>query len=64
MKLTVKKCETATREKDGAKLWDGGGLYLELHKNGRKYWRYKYRILGVEKLFALGSPKPLSCGLI
>ncbi|MGB4108046.1 MAG: integrase arm-type DNA-binding domain-containing protein [Alphaproteobacteria bacterium] len=54
MKLTAKKCETAKRDKDGAKLWDGGGLYLELHKNGSKYWRYKYRILGVEKLLALG----------
>ncbi len=54
MKLTAKKCEAATREKDGGKLADGGGLYLELHKNGSKYWRYKYRILGVEKLLALG----------
>ncbi len=54
MQLTVKKCDTATREKDGVKLFDGGGLYLELHKNGRKYWRYKYRFLGVEKLLALG----------
>ncbi len=54
MKLTVKKCAAAKREKDGAKIWDGGGLYLELHSNGRKYWRYKYRILGVEKLLALG----------
>lgn len=54
MKLTAKKCDTATREKDGAKLWDGGGLFLELHKNGGKYWRYKYRIEGKERLFSLG----------
>ncbi len=54
MKLTNRKCETATREKDGAKLFDGGGLFLELHKNGSKYWRYKYRVLGKEKILALG----------
>jgi hypothetical protein len=54
MKLTAKKCETAKRDTDGAKLSDGGGLYLELHKNGSKYWRYKYRILGKEKVLALG----------
>lgn len=54
MKLNNKKCETASREKDGAKLFDGGGLFLELHKNGSKYWRYKYRALGKEKVLALG----------
>lgn len=54
MKLNNKKCETASREKDGAKLFDGGGLFLELHKNGGKYWRYKYRALGKEKVLALG----------
>lgn len=54
MKLNNKKCETASREKDGAKLFDGGGLFLELHKNGSKYWRYKYRAFGKEKVLALG----------
>lgn len=54
MKLTDLKCRTATRENDGSKLWDGGGLYLELHKNGRKYWRYKYRIHGKERLLSIG----------
>jgi integrase len=54
MKLTAKKCEAANREKDGAKLFDGKGLFLELNKNGSKYWRYKYRIGGIERLMALG----------
>ncbi|NBB88873.1 MAG: integrase arm-type DNA-binding domain-containing protein [Bacteroidetes bacterium] len=54
MKLTDKKCKTATREKDGTKLSDGKGLYLALHQNGSKYWRYKYRIDGKEKLLSLG----------
>ena len=54
MKLTYKRCEKATREKDGSRIWDGGGLYLELHKNNRKYWRLKYRFNGKEKCLALG----------
>ena len=29
-------------------------MFLELHKNGSKYWRYKYRIGGIEKLLSLG----------
>lgn len=54
MKLNDMKCKKATREKDGAKLFDGGGLYLELNKNGGKYWRYKYRINKQEKMHCLG----------
>lgn len=56
MKLTAKKIEAATRDKDGAKLFDGKGLFIELHKNGSKYWRYKYRspITYKEKLYSLG----------
>jgi hypothetical protein len=28
------------------KLFDGGGLYIEIAPNGSKGWRYKYRING------------------
>lgn len=54
MKLNEQKCKHASREKDGAKLFDGHGLYLELNKNGSKYWRYKYRFHGKEKLYSIG----------
>lgn len=54
MKLNDMKCRKASREKDGAKLFDGGGLFLELHSNGSKYWRYKYRFNKKEKLYAIG----------
>ncbi len=30
------------------------GLYLEIHPNGSKLWRYKYRFLGKQKRLALG----------
>ncbi|MAO50053.1 MAG: integrase [Pusillimonas sp.] len=42
--LTDTKCRQAKYQPDGAKkLFDGGGLYLELMKNGTKKWRMKFR---------------------
>ncbi len=36
------------------KLFDGGGLYLEIPPKGNKRWRLKYRYQGKEKLLSLG----------
>jgi integrase len=36
------------------KLADEKGLFLLIHPNGSKYWRFKYRFEGKEKLLALG----------
>jgi integrase len=36
------------------KLADAKGLYLLVQHNGARYWRYKYRFAGKEKLLALG----------
>lgn len=36
------------------RLFDGGGLYLELAPAGGKWWRLKYRFLGKEKRISLG----------
>jgi len=36
------------------RLYDTGGLYLQIHPNGSKYWRLKYRFSNKEKLLALG----------
>ena len=33
---------------------DEGGLYLEVHPNGSRLWRYKYRFIGKQKRLALG----------
>lgn len=33
---------------------DDRGLYLEIHPNGSKLWRYKYRYHGKQKRLALG----------
>lgn len=49
-KLTDTKC----RSFDPGKKFDGGGLYLEITKDGRKYWRQKYRYAGKEKRLSHG----------
>jgi integrase len=36
------------------KLTDGGGLYLQVTPSGGKWWRFKYRFDGKEKLLSLG----------
>ncbi|MGA2253511.1 MAG: integrase arm-type DNA-binding domain-containing protein [Thermoguttaceae bacterium] len=36
------------------RLFDGGGLYLEVSPAGSKYWRLKYRFAGKDKRLALG----------
>jgi integrase len=36
------------------KLTDGGGLFLWIQPNGGKWWRYRYRFAGRQKLLALG----------
>jgi integrase len=37
------------------KKGDGGGLYLLVNPDGSKWWRYKYRVGGKEKLLSLGT---------
>ena len=37
------------------RLFDGGGLYLEIAPSGGKWWRLKYRYAGVEKRVSLGT---------
>ena len=36
------------------RLYDKEGLYLQVHPNGSRYWRWKYRFDGKEKVLALG----------
>ncbi len=51
--------DTAIRNaKSGTKpvrLFDAGGLYLEVAPNGGKWWRLKYRFNGKEKRISLGT---------
>jgi integrase len=54
MKLTDAAIRKAKAAEKPRKLADAGGLYIEIHPNGSKYWRLKYRFAGKEKRLALG----------
>lgn len=53
MALTDTACRQAKATTKPYKLADGGGLYLLVNQTG-KYWRWKYRVHGKEKLLAIG----------
>ena len=36
------------------KIFDGQGLFVMIHPNGSKYFRYRYKFEGKEKVMALG----------
>ncbi|MCP5191203.1 MAG: integrase arm-type DNA-binding domain-containing protein, partial [Pseudomonadales bacterium] len=54
MPLTATEVKEAKPQAKPRKMADGGGLHLLVQPNGAKYWRYKYRYAGKEKLLALG----------
>lgn len=55
MPLTDAAVRSAKAKNKPYKLSDGGGLFLWVQPSGGKWWRYKYRFAGKEKLLALGS---------
>ncbi len=53
--LSDTECKRATTKgNEIRKLHDGGGLYLWVYADGRKYWRLRYKIAGAEKSLSLG----------
>lgn len=54
MALTNTAVQNAKPKEKSYRLFDGGGLYLEVMKTGAKYWRMKYRFPGKEKRLAIG----------
>ncbi|HEY3327461.1 MAG TPA: integrase arm-type DNA-binding domain-containing protein [Novimethylophilus sp.] len=55
MALTDVEIRQAKPQEKAYKLFDGGGLYVEVMPTGGKLWRYKYRFGGKEKRLALGA---------
>lgn len=55
--LSDTQCRNARPDPTGRsrKLFDGGGLYLQIHPSGSKLWRLKYAFAGKEKLLAFGA---------
>jgi len=54
MPLTDIAIRSAKPSEKPQKLFDGGGLYLEVSPAGGKWWRLKYRFGGKEKRISLG----------
>lgn len=57
MALTATEVRNAKPDAKPRRLWDGGGLYLEVRPNGGKWWRLKYRFPkgAKEKLLSMGT---------
>ena len=54
MMLSNVQIKNAKPGERAVKLFDGGGLYLEIAPSGGKLWRLKYRFDGKEKRLSLG----------
>lgn len=55
MPLTESKIRAAKATDKAQKLFDERGLFLLVTPTGSKYWRFKYRFDGKEKLLAFGT---------
>jgi len=55
MALTETKIKSATPEAKPYKLPDERGLHLLVTPQGGKWWRFRYRFDGKEKLLSLGT---------
>ena len=53
--LTDSKINKSKPKNKSYKLFDGGGLYLEIYPTGSKLWRIKYNFLKKEKRLSLGA---------
>src|SRR6267378_2850122 len=49
--IAIRKAKAGAKS---ARLFDAGGLYLEISPSGGKWWRFKYRFAEKEKRLSLG----------
>ena len=54
MPLTDTAIRSAKVRERTFKLFDSGGLYVEVSPRGGKWWRWKYRFAGKERRLSLG----------
>lgn len=54
MPLTDRQIRSVKPQDKPLRLFDSGGLYLEVSPAGGRWWRFKYRFGGKEKRFSLG----------
>ena len=55
MKLSDINIKRAKPSDSAYKIFDGGGLYLQVEPTGGKLWRYKYRFEGKERKVHFGK---------
>src|SRR5688572_25977637 len=55
MSLSDARIRNAKPRSGPYRLSDGQGLYLEIRPTGARLWRYRYRLVGKENLFAIGA---------
>jgi integrase len=55
MPITDLAIRSAKATNKPQRLFDGGGMYLEVSTSGGKLWRFKYRFDGKEKKLSLGT---------
>ena len=60
MPLTDTAVRRAKVSEKPYKLFDSGGLFLLVSPSGGKWWRFKYRFAGKEKLLSLGTYPDIS----
>lgn len=53
--LTDTAVRKAVRRAKAYKLADGRGLYVHVMPTGRKYWRYRYKWQGKERVLTFGE---------
>ncbi|MDV3468993.1 integrase arm-type DNA-binding domain-containing protein [Stenotrophomonas sp. C3(2023)] len=58
--LAIRRTKASCRTQ---KIFDGGGLYLEISPKDSRWWRFKYRFDGKEKRLALGVYPEVSLAL-
>lgn len=63
MALTHVEIRNAKPKEKIYRLYDGGGLYLEITPSGGTWWRLKYRFNGKEKRLSLGVYPDVSLAL-
>ncbi|CAI1911510.1 Prophage CP4-57 integrase [Serratia marcescens] len=54
MALTDAKVRSAKSQERDYTLVDGDGMFLLIHPNGSKYWRFHFRFGGKQHLMAFG----------
>ncbi|MDD4338228.1 MAG: integrase arm-type DNA-binding domain-containing protein [Syntrophales bacterium] len=60
MALNETKIRNSKPSLKQVKLFDGGGLFLLITPQGGRYWRFKYRFGGKEKLLSFGTYPEIS----